>query len=129
MSFDPLKLFLKTGVILAFFRIDGKTTLSTHSLKKSQISEFCFNILTGMSVFWVAFLGSSFLISSATDAFEKLNIEVLFKSFIAIVLGWFVYFNMVLKIGWEILSAKGTAPWKSGIFKPITALEKNLLKI
>ena len=80
-----------------------------------------------MSVFWVAFLGSSFLISfltSATDTFEKLNNEVLFKSFIAIVPGWFAYFNMTLKIGWEILSAKGAAPWKSGIFRLITALEK-----
>ena len=37
MSFDPLKPFLKTGVILAFFRIDRKTPSSTHSLKKSQI--------------------------------------------------------------------------------------------
>ena len=85
-----------------------------------------------MSVFWVAFLGSSFLISfliSATGIFVKLNIEVLFKPFIAIMLGWFAYFNMALEIGWEILSTKGTAPWKSGILKPITALEKNLLKI
>ena len=90
MSFDPLKSFLKTGVILGFFRIDGKTPLSTHSLRKSQIqlpkiSEFCFNILTGMSVFLVHFLGSSFLISfltPATDTFEKLNIEVLFKFFL-----------------------------------------------
>ena len=73
------------------------------------MSEFSFNILTGMSVFCVAFLGSSFLISfltSATDKFEKLNNEVLFKSFIAIVLGWFAFFNMALKIEWEILSAK-----------------------
>ena len=84
-----------------------------------------------MSVFWVAFLGSSFLISfltSATDTFEKLNIEVLFKSFITIVLGWFTYFNMALKIGWEILSAEGTTPWKPGIFVLLTALEKNLSK-
>ena len=85
-----------------------------------------------MSVFWVAFLGSSFLISfltSATETFEKLNIEVLFKPFIAIVLGWFASFNTALKTGWEILSAKGTAPWKSEIFRSIAALEKNLWKI
>ena len=54
-----------------------------------------------MSVFWVAFLGSSFLIyfflTPATDTFEKLSIEVLFKYFIAIVLEWFAYFNMTLK--------------------------------
>ena len=36
LSFDTLKPFLKPGVILAFFRIYGKTPLSTHSLKKSQ---------------------------------------------------------------------------------------------
>ena len=85
-----------------------------------------------MSVFWVVFLESSFLISfltSATDTFEKLSIEVLFKSFIAIVLGWSANFNMALNIEWEILSAKGTAGWKSGIFRSITVLEKNLFKI
>ena len=92
------------------------------------MSEFCFNILTGMLVFWVAFLGTSFL-RSATDTFEKLNFEVLLKSFIAIRPGWFAYFNMTLKIGWEILSAKGAAPWKSGIFRSITVSKKNLLKI
>ena len=50
----------------------------------------------------VAFLGSTFLISfltSATDTFEKLNIKVLLKYFIAIGLGCFAYFNMALKIG------------------------------
>ena len=81
MSFDSLKPFLKTGVILAFFRIEGKTPLSAHSLKKSQIKlpkiwEFSFNIPTGISVFWVAFLVSSFLISfltSATDTFTKIT--------------------------------------------------------
>ena len=85
-----------------------------------------------MSVFWFTFLGSSFLISflkSVTDTFKKLNIEVLFKPFIAVVLGRFAYFNMTLKIDWEILPAKGTAPWKLGSFRSITALERNLLKI
>ena len=85
-----------------------------------------------MSVFWVAFLGSSFLISfltAATDTFEKLNIEVLFKSFIKIVLGSFAYYNMALKIGWEILSAKRTTPWKPGIFRSFTVLKKSLLRI
>ena len=61
-----------------------------------------------MSVFWVAFLGSSFL-TSATDTFEKLSNEVLF---LAMVLGWFAYFNVALKIGWKILSPNGTTPWK-----------------
>ena len=77
----------------------------------------------------VAFLGSTFLISfltSATDTFEKLNIKVLLKSFIAIGLGCFAYFNMALKIGWKILSAQGTVPWKSGNFRSLTALEKNV---
>ena len=77
---------------------------------------------------WIKF-SKFFFLTSVADTFEKLNKEALFKSFIAIVPGWFAYFNMVLKIGREILSAKGTTPWKSGIFRSITALEKNLLKI
>ena len=86
-----------------------------------------------MSAVWVPFLGSSFLISFlrlVTDTFEKLNVEALYKSFIAIVLGWFAY---LFAIGSEnrikVSSVKGTTPWKLGIYMSFTALEKNLLRI
>ena len=37
MSFEPLNPFLKTGAIFASFKIEGKSPLSTESLKKSEI--------------------------------------------------------------------------------------------
>ena len=85
-----------------------------------------------MSVFWVAFLGSSFLIyfflTPATDTFEKLSIEVLFKYFIAKVLEWFAYFNMTLKSDKKYYQLR-EPPHETRNFQLITALEKNLLKI
>ena len=41
------------------------------------------------------------------------------------ILGWFSYLSIALKIGREIFSARGLVSLNSGIFRFLTALEKN----
>ena len=41
-----------------------------------------------------------------------------------IILGWFLYFNIALKIGWGIFSARGLESLYSEILRFLTALEK-----
>ena len=41
-----------------------------------------------------------------------------------IILGWFLYFNIALKIGWGIFSARGLESLNSEILRFLTALEK-----
>ena len=40
------------------------------------------------------------------------------------ILGWFLYFDIVLIIGLESFSAEGLVALNSGIFRFLTALEK-----
>ena len=57
------------------------------------------------------------------------GIEPLFKFFMATMLGLFLYFKIALNIGWEILVARESVSWYSGIFKFLTAFEINEFKI
>ena len=41
-----------------------------------------------------------------------------------IILGWFLYSSIALKIGWGIFSARGLESLNSGILRFLTALEK-----
>ena len=43
----------------------------------------------------------------------------------ATILGWFLYLSIGLSVGWDILSAKMLVLLYSGIFRLLTALEKN----
>ena len=40
------------------------------------------------------------------------------------ILAWFLYLTIALKIGWEIFSARGLESLNSGILRFLTALEK-----
>ena len=40
------------------------------------------------------------------------------------ILGWFLYLSIALKIGWGIFSARGLESLNSGILRFLTALEK-----
>ena len=46
----------------------------------------------------------------------------------AVMLGWFLNFIIVLNIGWDILLAWESASWYSGMFRFLIAFEKNLFK-
>ena len=43
----------------------------------------------------------------------------------AMILGWFLYLSIALKIGWGIFCARGLESLNSGILRFLTALEKN----
>ena len=98
---------------------------------------FSFNILTGISVGWIAFHVLSFLISLKTNnsslyrtlTLQKSNLVPLLRFSMVVMLGWFLNFIIALNIGWDILLAWRSASWYTGIFRFLTAFEKNLFKI
>ena len=47
----------------------------------------------------------------------------------AMILGWFLYLSIALKIGSEIFSARGLKSLNLGIFRFFTALEKRNLEV
>ena len=119
LSLEVLSPFLNVGVILAFFREDGKLDFSTDSLKlarrvSANISTFSLIIFVRISVSWHALEVSNFKISlriSSLFIFEKENGSLgclLHTSPIASMLGWFLYFTTHFKIGSLILLARGS---------------------
>ena len=94
-------------MISPFFKIAGNLPLFVVSFKKSQIyaekiSAFSFKILTGISVICVAFLGFNLLISlktSLTLTPQKQKPGPFLALLMAMILGWFLYLIIALKIG------------------------------
>ena len=82
-----------------------------------------------MSDFWEALFLNSFRISfSIFSLFTswKENFTFFYFSFIAIILGWFLYFKIAQKIGPLIFPVFELRFWYSVIFKFFTIFEKNL---
>ena len=94
--------------MFASFKIYGKFRLSTDAV--SKYIWVIIKFFTGRSVGWVAFYVLSFLISlktSSTLTLHKLNLQPLFKFFMAVTFGWFLNFIIALNIGWDLLLASG----------------------
>ena len=114
--------------------------MQTRSLKKSQNHRY--NFQKYLRFFFLNFDWKICILSSFSRAkflyffnnmltltLQKSNPEPLFKFLIATMLGWFLYFKTALNIGWEISIAKESVFWYSGIFKVLTAFDKNVFKI
>ena len=111
--------FLKTGLIIACLRLDGKMEvvmeLLKHERRKSEkISALSLIIFVRMSLSWLTFVESKLKISfkiSSLSTCEKEKREhyfVLHTSPISSILGWSRYFRMDLITGSLILSEIGS---------------------
>ena len=119
-------------MISPFFKIAGNLPLLMVSFKKSQIfaektSAFSFKIITGISVISVASLAFNLLISlktSLTLTPQKWKHGIFLAFLMAMILGWFLYLSIALKIGWRIFPARGLESLNSEILRFFTVLEK-----
>ena len=98
----------KMGVISAHFRQEGKfpdwiDSFNAEWMKSVKNFAFSFIILVGTSPFWEVLLQSKDLIFFKTSPrFIVSKLKVLFSwqiFFIAMILGWFLYFSNIKVIG------------------------------
>ena len=96
------------------------------------MSVFIFTIFVGISESWDALETSRFKISLSTSDFGiylKENCLAKLFSFIATILGWFLYCSIIRKIGSSVWSISTDGSTNGRIFKFETALVKKLLKV
>ena len=96
------------------------------------MSVFIFTIFVGISESWDALETSRFKISLSTSDFGiylKENCLAKLFSFIATILGWFLYCSIIRKIGSSVWSISTDGSTNGRIFKFETAVVKKLLKV
>ena len=137
LSLEFLSPFLNTGVMVAFFNMDGKLDFSIESLKfetktLADISAFSLPIFVGISVSQQALEVSNFKMSPRISSLcvfdkEKGSLRFLLQtSPIASMLGWFLNFNLHFKTRCLILLAKGSRLEYPSILRLLTILEKKV---
>ena len=139
-SFKFLSPFLKTGVIIACLRLDGKMEVAIELLKperrkSDKISALSLTVFVEMCVSWLTFMESKLKISikiSSLSTCEKEKREYYFllhTSPILSMLGWSRYFTMSLITGSLMLSEIGSQLAYSAILRLLAILEKRVFRI
>ena len=80
----------------------------------------------------VAFFAFNLLISlktSLTLTPQKQKPDRFLAFLMVMILGWFLYLSITLKIGWRIFSVRGLESLNSGILRLFAAIEKEKFKI
>ena len=106
--------------------------LNTLHKTSANMSAFIFIIFVGISESWDALETSRFKISLSTSDFGiylKENCLAKLLSFIATILGWFLYCSIIRKIGSSMWSVSTDGSTNGRIFKFKTTLVKKLLKV
>ena len=91
-----------------------KDSLKNLHIISAKRTLFPLIILTGISLSWIDFEESNICISSRTCSFEtklKENLGAFSCSEVIVkMLRWFLHFTIAFKVGWSMLSDKGSQP-------------------
>ena len=117
------------GDVYSDFSKDFSNSWNKYSV---NMSTFCLIIFVGMSDSCIAFELSrrriSFLISDL-DIVWKVNVLFKFFSFMAFILGWYLYFSLALRTGSSNWSGFTDGSSYGGMFKFDTTFEKKSFRV